>query len=260
MTTKRIPFLAVAFLVTGAPLSQAVTFLIDLGTNSTSGYPSGTWNAYDASTVKIASNLKDITGANTSVGFVGAGTIAQGGTPGTGVFDAANVPASLSWLATSSANGAASDWLYTTTTSGQSSHTYTFSNLTAGNIFSLDLFSSRDNASSFGRFSYSLDGGTNWIGFTVLEANGTPATDEGWSTNTTLSQNYNISTQGYDKYRYMNASNITLTGTSVVVRAQDVDVSASYAGINAMRFTVIPEPTAAILVSGLALSAFRRRR
>lgn len=261
MTSKRIPLLAAAFLAATAPLSRAVTFLIDLGTNSaSSSYPTGTWNSYSHTSVKISSALKDSANNTTGVNFIGEGTISTGGSAGSSTYNTAGVPAGLSWLATSAAPAAAEDWLYTTTTSGDFSHTYTFSNLTVGSVFSLDLVSSRDSASAIGRYSYSLDG-TTWTGFNVVDANGAAVTTDGWGANTTLTQSFNGQTQGYTAFRYMNASGVTLTGTNLIIRAQDVGNNGSFAGANAMRLTIIPEPASAILtLSGIALSAFRRRR
>ena len=263
MMPRRIPFLAVAFLVAAAPLSQAVTFLIDLGANSaSSSYATGTWNTYSHTSIKVASVLKDSANNTTTVGFVGAGTINTGGSPGSGTYNTAGIPSGLSWLATPSAPAAADDWLYTNnTTNGDVSHTYTFSNLIAGNVFSLDLVSSRNTGTAKGLYAYSLDGGSSWIGFNVVDSNGVAVTSNGWGTNTTYTQTFDSQTQGYSAFRYMNASNVTLTGDKLMVLVQDVGNDLSYAGANAMRLTVVPEPGTAILsLLGLGIAAFRRKR
>lgn len=258
---------------------HAVTFLVDMGINEASlptpsaGLPPGTWNSYSSSTVKNSSNLKTSTNVTTTVSFIGTGTI-NAGTAGLGTFDNTTVPAGLAWAATSAStgnqNGAAGDWLYTSNSNIPAdlnfSYTLAFAGLTAGNTFSLDMLSSRNTGDSVGFYEYSLDNGSSWSGFTVYNGDGTLATTAGWDTKNTQTQAFSSVGQGYALQRYMNVSNITLTGTTLQVRARDNPnttgtAGSNYAGINATRLTVVPEPThtALLCISSLGFVLRRRR-
>ena len=122
----------------------------------------------------------------------------------------------------------------------------------------------RNSGSALGLFDYSLDGGATWAGFRVFNGDGTLALTNGWDTNTTAlagGQVFNIQTQGYQLHRYMNASDVTLTGSTLHVRTTDGNTTGStFSAINAVRLTVVPEPASAMLLLAGILGACARRR
>lgn len=247
--------------------ASATVFLIDLNENAGSPLPAGqTWNTYAAPTNITGATILSSTGQSSSVTFSVTGTITDNtANSGTAVFDpnqsgVVNLP---TWVAAGGANGAAGDNFFTNnSTTTAASYTLTFGGLTAGDIVSIDLLASRNSGSALGFFDYSLDGGTNWTGFRVLNADGTAATTNGWDTNTTKSQEFSLQSQGYVLHRYLNAADLTLTGSSLMIRTTDANTTTStFSAINAIQVTVTPEPTTgALLMMAMACLGCRRRR
>lgn len=256
-------FAALAALASPA---SALTLLIDLNTNAGTPLPPGnTWNSYATPADINGSTLLDSAGLPTSVTFNKTGTITDNtANSGTAVFDPnqAGVAGLPAWVTTTTNAGAAADNFFTAN-AGVAAHSFTlkFSGLTPGFTFSLDLLASRNSGSATGYFDYSLDGGLNWIGFTVLNADGTTATTDGWNTNTTASQPFSLQTQGFQLHRYMNVSDVTLTGTTLDIRTTDSNTNAStFSAVNALRIEIIPEPGSALLFLGGSLVLLSRRR
>lgn len=247
--------------------ASATVFLIDLNENAGSPLPSGqTWNTYAAPTNITGATILNSTGQSSSVTFSVTGTITDNTANfGTAVFDpnqsgVVNLP---SWVVAAGANGAAGDNFFTNnSTTTAASYTLRFGGLTAGDIVSIDLLASRNSGSALGFFDYSLDGGSTWTGFRVLNADGTIATTNGWDTNTTKSQEFGLQSQGFTLHRYLNAADLTLTGSSLMIRTTDAnDTTTTFSAINAIQVTVTPEPTTgALLMMAMACLGCRRRR
>lgn len=262
-----ICLLSVVGMFTGlASTSVAETFLIDLNTTSSPTTPTvgGTWNVYAAPADVNGGILKNATGANTTATLSISGTFSDSTNGGSAVFNNTSPDSLPSWATSSTDNGASGDYFYTNTSATADSFTLTIANLTPGNTFSLDLLASRQDANASGLYEYSLNGGTTWSGFTVLNSNGTLATTDGWNTNNTQTQAFHNSAQGFSLHRYMNASGGTLTGSTLQIRTTDSTLgttgTGTYSVINAVRVTVVPEPsTMAFMVLGLTALASRRR-
>lgn len=247
--------------------ASATVFLIDLNENAGSPLPSGqTWNTYAAPTNITGATILNSTGQSSSVTFSVTGTITDNTANfGTAVFDpnqsgVVNLP---SWVVAAGANGAAGDNFFTNnSTTTAASYTLTFGGLTAGDIVSIDLLASRNSGSALGFFDYSLDGGSTWTGFRVLNADGTVATTNGWDTNNTQNQVFGLQSQGFTLHRYMNAADLTLTGSTLRIRTTDAnDTTSTFSAINAIQVTVTPEPTTgALLVMAMACLGCRRHR
>lgn len=247
--------------------ASATVFLIDLNENAGSPLPSGqTWNTYAAPTNITGATILNSTGQSSSVTFSVTGTITDNTANfGTAVFDpnqsgVVNLP---SWVAAGGANGAAGDNFFTNnSTTTAASYTLTFGGLTAGDVVSIDLLASRNSGSALGFFDYSLDGGSTWTGFRVLNADGSVAMTNGWDTNNTQSQVFGLQSQGFTLHRYMNAADLTLTGSSLKIRTTDAnDTTSTFSAINAIQVTVTPEPTTgALLMMAMACLGCRRRR
>lgn len=59
----------------------------------------------------------------------------------------------------------------------------------------------------------------------------------------------------------MNASDETLTGTTLMILLQDVGNNETYAGANAIRLNLVPEPASATLaILSISMTSLRRRR
>jgi hypothetical protein len=240
---------------------SASVYQIDF--NTVGGNAGADWNVYSSHTDLVSSTTLTDTDSNDSSIFITAsGDIATSN--GTGLYND-NGP---SWLESNGADDNAADDFFWTTNNGDldtaQSFTLTFGGLTAGSEISLDLFASRSSSLDVtAYYEYSLDGGTTWYGFTVLESTGTTATTDGWDTANTQTQVFNLDEDGgYEDGRYMNISGITLTDSTLDVRVS-VTADANYAGINAAQLTiVIPEPSTYTFLGGSLILAYavRRRR
>ncbi|WP_309399149.1 hypothetical protein [Cerasicoccus maritimus] len=237
--------------------THAATYLIDFNTAQSGSYPdASTWNVY-AATGDVTGTLTDTTGASSSITIAGSGDFLT--SSGSGMYNSG--VGAPSWT---DATAPAGDFFWTGNTIGSElSYTVSFSGLTAGSEISLDVFASRSSSLLLlANYEYSLDGGTSWLGFDVLDINGDAVTTDGWDTNTTATQLYDNDADGYTLGRYMNISGITLTETTLDVRlTKPADVS-NYAGINSMQLTVIPEPSTYIIplfIFGVALLMVRRK-
>lgn len=254
-------------LMSALPASAAV-FLIDHNTaeddvsTATGPGPGGVWNRYAAPTNVNGSAIVDATGALTAITYNKTGTIADSSNAGTSaIFDNVANP-NPSWATSSTDNRSSGDYFFTNTGASADSFTVTFSGLTSGQSISLDVLASRNTGSPRGFYEWSVDGGTTWKGFTVLNSDGTVATATPWNNSDTQATVFHNVNDGYTAHRYMNTSNQTLVGSTVSVRVTDEAVSGNYSVINAIRLTVVPEPGSAVLVlaaSLLGLAARRRR-
>jgi hypothetical protein len=231
--------------------AQAALYLIDFNVHTGSGYPNGptAWNIY-ALPSDVTGTIKDSTGS-TAAGI----TISQTGmadSTNTGAVAFNNTSGGPSWVTndgTLNLTDAAADYFFTSTLVAGASMVASFANLPVGATLSIDVFMSRANQNSNGLFDYSLDNGNSWTGFTVLNKDGSPATGNSWGSNTTLTQDFQGQRDGNSNARYMNASNITLTGSTLRIRTTDVEVGTgvgAWTGISAIRLDVaavpVPEP------------------
>jgi hypothetical protein len=171
-----------------------------------------------------------------------------------------------SWVTTdgSLANTAAAADYFFTDNGSNTDFTVIFGNLTPGYSVDLNLWMSRNGASTAtGYYSYSLDGGTSFTGFNVLEKDGTPSTANNWDTNTTLTQLYYAESQGNDNGRYMNVSSLTVGAAGSLQVKVDDNSSGNWTGLAAMQLTVVPEPSSFVLLFtagvGILMTRFRRR-
>lgn len=224
--------------------ASAQVFNVDF--NTADGAAGADWNVFADETDVNGSTLTTSTTATSLVTLSAAGNLVD--SKGSNLSNSANRP---SWVTVE----AGDDFFWTDNngTGGGESFTLTYGGFTIGHQVSLDVFASRSSASAvYGNYEYSLDDGSNWLGFNVLQSDGTAETNAGWAANDTQSQTFHINDDGYDNGRYMNISDITLTGTTLQVRAtENADDDGAYIGINAMRLTVIPEPSSYALLAGL---------
>lgn len=233
-------FLAATF---NSTTSAASTYNIDF--NVVGGAGGAGWNTYNEHTDLLSSTKLSDTDSNASSVFITAtGDIIT--SAGNNLYNSSTAP---SWVS----SGAGNDFFWTDNDPDNNplSFTMTFGGLTAGNTVSLDLFASRNSSLVLeANYEYSLDGST-WFGFNVLENDGSTATTDGWNTNNTQSQLFNLDEDGgYANGRYLNISGVNLTNSTLDVRVS-VPGAANYAGINAMRLTVIPEANSYALLAGL---------
>ncbi|MDQ8208894.1 PEP-CTERM sorting domain-containing protein [Coraliomargarita sp. SDUM461003] len=257
---------ATAPLLTLLPLSAilassafaSTTYNIDFNDTDSSGSSTETWNTYNEHTDLVSgTTLVDSQNNSSSVFITATGDILT--SSGNNLSNPATRPA---WLP----EFAADDFFWTGNDTGNNelSFTTSFGGLTTGNTLSLDLFAARESSLVLeANYEYSLDGGSTWSGFTVLESDGSAATTDGWNSNDTQSQLFNLDENGgYEDGRYLSISNIVLTGSTFDVKVT-VPGAANYAGINAMKLTIIPEPGSYALMLGLlalGAQALRRRR
>jgi hypothetical protein len=169
------------------------------------------------------------------------------------------------WATSSTDNTASGDYFYTNTNAAANSFTLTVSGLTAGDILSLDLLASRNDAAMpGGLYEYSLNEGSSWFGFSVLNSDGSLALTDGWDSFNTQTKAFNNEGQGYNLHRYMNVNGIMATGSTVQLRVtdsalNDATITNSYSVLNAVQLTIVPEPGTVGLL-GLGLGVLMRRR
>lgn len=260
-------FLSAAVILLGAHHVMAETFLVDFNTTDSGSYPGGSnaWNIYTTPAEVNGSAIhNDYSLAPTSVTLNKSGTITDSGNGGAAVFN--NASGGPSWVTTdgSLANtGAAGDYFFTSTNTNNESFTMIFSGLTPGEAANLDVWTSRVTATSEGFYEYSLDGGSSWSGFTVLEKDGSASTGDGWTGMNTQVKGFQGIRDGNNNARYMSVSNLLLTGSTLSVRTTDTEGAGTWSAIGAIRLSVVPEPgtigLALATMSGLALRRPRRR-
>jgi hypothetical protein len=256
---------AAAIALTAPQVAEAAVYLVDFNDAAGAGGPGGTWNAY-ATPASVGGSLVDSFGGTSSLSIAIApgANITDSTQPGSAVFNNTSPDSRPDWATSAANNGASGDYFFTVN-SGTIQHAYTvvYGGLTAGSVINFDLLASRNDAAAKGFYDYSLDGGSTWTGFRVLNSDGTPAAGT-WAGADTKSTAFFGVADGYTNHRYMNADGLTLTGGTLHVRVTDADaLAATYSTINAMRLTtVVPEPGSAALL-GLAAAAGmlgRRRR
>ncbi|HEY8965064.1 MAG TPA: PEP-CTERM sorting domain-containing protein [Candidatus Methylacidiphilales bacterium] len=241
-----IPALALFLLGLGAPALRADTaYNIDFNTTAGGAYPAGTgtWNSY-GTVAATTGFLLDSTGAASGIGISLSGTVQASSRSGTtDVYNntAGNNPA---WVASASANGAAGDYFYTNNSdSTQDSFQVAFTGLTLGAQVSVNLFASRNDTGATGYYSYSVDGGTTWIGLTVYNYDGTAAAS--WTGQNTLTKIFDETSDGYTNHEYMGASGIAIGSSGLLVKVSDTATGPGiYSTLNAMQLSVaaVPEP------------------
>ncbi|MDF3128472.1 hypothetical protein P0Y35_04630 [Kiritimatiellaeota bacterium B1221] len=240
----------------------AETFLVDFNTLNSTGYVGGTWNVYARPDDITGSTIVNNSGTTSAYTLSKGGTINDSGNGGTRAFN--NSSGGPSWVTTDGSltnTSAASDYFYTST-NANTFFTITFGNLTPGDIVDLDLWASRaDLSSGQGTYSYSLDGGTTHFGFNVLEKDGSASTSRGWDTNNSLQQAFLAQTDGNNNARYMNMNALTIGASGTLEIKVDDNSSSNWAPLNAIRLTVIPEPSTFtfLLVAGIGVIISRRR-
>lgn len=262
--------LAVASLAVAAisgPASAAGIFLVDFSADviNQGGGPGGKWNTYATPGSVNGSTMLTAANAASTITIKLDGTATDNSQAEANVFEPnrTGYEGSPSWAVSTTDNTAAGDFFYTNNSATSTPHTYTvtFGGLTVGDKVSLDLLASRNSADSKGYYDYSLDGGTTWFGFRVLNHDGTVAATNNWSTNDTKGQVYRAREEGFQLHRYMNVSDLALTQSTFLVRVTDADAAtATFSNINAMRLTVVPEPATAALVGVAAAGLLARRR
>ncbi|HBR93325.1 MAG TPA: hypothetical protein DEA90_04085 [Opitutae bacterium] len=247
--------------------AQAQVFLVDFNnTADGNGYPGGgsTWNAY-ATPSEVNGSVIQATNGSTASGITldyTDGTMRDSSNGNSNTFD--NTDGGPAWVTTDGSFGntaAAADYFFTDNGS-DADFTVTFGNLAVGEEVNLDLWMSRvGSTSSYGHYTYSLDGGVNWNGFTVLEKDGSASTDTRWLASDTQATTFRAETDGNDNARYMNISGIIIGAVGTLDVKVDDTSSSNWTGLAAMRLTVIPEPASfAMLLGGLALASRVLRR
>ncbi len=246
---------AFVLVLTSLGSASAATYLLDLNTQA--GAAGTTWNSYDdpedpSVPGDLTGLIKDTTGSTAAgISVTADGDIEN--SIGSGLYND-NGP---DWVETDAGVGddnAADDFFWTGNQTGATdptSFTISFSGLTPGDTVSLDLFASRSSSNDLrAYYVYSLDGGISTGGFSVLDNTGAAVTEDGWDTNTTKTQLFNLDELGgYELGRYMNASSLTVGAGGTLDVTLNLPGASVYAGINAMQLTVIPEPSSLLLVA-----------
>jgi hypothetical protein len=252
--------------------ANAETFLVDFNTADSGTYPgSSAWNSYalpgDINTGGALSNSSGLDTTGITLSYTG--TMRDSTNSGTNaLINPANAP---SWVGSSTATAASSDYFFTDNgeATTPASFTLQFSGFNEGDQVSLDLWASRNAVNAEGNYEYSYNG-TDWFGFNVLKQDGSAETDtliaDGWDTNTTQSQTFNNQTDGSALGRYMNVGGLAITDTeSLYVKVTD-PIGANvgvYAVLGAVQLVVIPEPSTSAALFGmlaLGLTLIRRNR
>lgn len=247
---------------TGAQAATS-TFLMDFNTarsssNYPTAHPSAEWMTF-AAPANVTGTLIDSVGS-ASLGISVAHTGDFTDSTGTGLYNANMAPAWTRGVAP------ADDFFWTgSDPDNVKTFTLTFGGFSVGDTVSLDLFASRDSANSItGYYEFSLDGGSTWGGFTVLDVNGAVDTANGWGTKNTQTQLFDIDNDGYTLGRSMSIAGAVLADTSLLVKVTK-PVGSSYTGLNSARLMVtsIPEPsttTAAVAMTLAGMGLWVRRR
>ena len=258
--------LSIAFGSLASLAHGAQVYLMDFNTHTdaTSTHPGGAaaWNIYAAPADINNGLIKDTSGSTASgIRLNKSGTLADSGNTGAAAFD--NPTGGPSWVTNDGSladTGVAADYFFTSTSDASNLFTMTFSGLAGGTTVSLDLFFSRANATGNGFYSYSLDGGSTWVGLNVLEKNGALSTDSRWASSNTLATMFRGNEDGNDNGRYMATGEVLIGAPGTIQFKVQDDAATGWAGISAARLTVIPEPSTAALLAGVAGFATLRRR
>jgi hypothetical protein len=263
---------AVAIAMTTAATTAhaaTTTVLVELSETLAGDGPGGTWNKFAAQGNITGGTLVNPSGGATAITLAYAGTLNNSGNAGTAnAYDNTSAVGNPSWVATTTNNLVAGDLFFTDNGTGGPGGigqvTFTFGGLAAGQTVSLDFLGARNTTAADGFYEFSIDGGATFQGLNVLSPDGTPAGGT-WTGFNTQTKSFDNLADGYTAHRYMNVSDVALTGTTLQLRARDIDTtSGNFAAMNAMRLTVtdaVPEPAAASLLAaaGGAMVARRRR-
>lgn len=257
-----------AFTVFAVSTCAADTYLLEFANvvsdNVVAGNgPGGTWNVYSASSGVNGGTLLNSLGAPSSITLGYTGTLNASGNAGRSLtYDNTSAIGNPSWVATPTNNAAAGDLFFTDNGAGAVGQVvFTLQGFTPGNLLSLDILGSRNVTNADGFYEYSLDGGTSYFGLSMMNPDGSPTLVDGWSTENSKTKAYDNQTDGYNNHRYLNISEVALLSSGLRIRITDVDAtSGNFAAINAMRVTVVPEPSSVLLMGAAGLVFLRRRR
>jgi len=234
-------------------LSASAVYLVDFNTHTADGYPDDllTWNAF-AAPADVGGTLLDTDGGASSL------TIGQ-----TGLNDS-NYPASNNtgpaWAWSDSAHdGAVGDFFFTSNDGNIDTGEISISGLT-GVQFSVDIMAGGKNHSAYnGFYSYSLDGGTTWAGFTQYASDGLSVTIAN-----TMDAETPLSGYSMQAGRYLGLTDVTLTsGDTFLIRGQDDSGTAiAFNALKLTTVTAVPEPALFATLMGplVLLFALGRRR
>jgi len=259
----------IASMAIGGADVRADIYLIDLNTAQASGgYPdTSVWNIFSApaSVTGALTNNAGSSAAGISISIKAGSVITDSGANGSATYNTSvGGPAWVSGPSPHTNTQAAGDYFFTANNGlVRDSFTIVFSGLTLGDSVSLDLWASRQTGQNGnGLYSYSLDGGASSNGFFVLEQNGTATSDAYWTGNNTMTTTFRVGTDAYDNGRYMNISDVVLSGSTLEVTVLD-DPSDPFSVLSAMRLevTAVPEPSsvAMLILGSMGLITWRRR-
>lgn len=247
------------------PRAEGLVILIDFGTANSGALPPGMWTQYSTPTGINGGFVKNAeTGVNSPVTLSYTGHLTSSSNNGpTAAYDPNSAVGNPSWVATTTAGGAAADLFYTnnTATASPGQVVFRFGGLSAGDRFSLDFLGARASGQADGYYEYSLNG-TDYFGLNVMTPSGELETADGWAGMNTQTKYFDNNADGFAAHRYMNVSDVLLTGSNLYFRATDISTAnGNFAALNAMRLTIVPEPSAAVLLlPGLLGMLVRRRR